>query len=365
MTHGDMTHLSESLARGLQTAKSADGAWACLRETVLPGLPVPTELGGQGLTAVETLLVMEQVGYACDDRGAFSGLGAHIYACVLPIVFFGTPEQQQALVPRMARGELLGAHCATEPDAGSDSFASQTRVTRKDGGLVLNGQKMFISNATIADVFLVMANDENDKLGFYIVDDDLESIDIEPLPMPQGLRNLQLSKLTFRDTRLGETCRLGGPGDAMLIFSEIMRWERALILTPWLGKMRRVVEDSYHHAERRRQFGQKISDFQAVSGRLADMWSKSQMARAVSLQAAEMLDNRKRNASHSCLAKLLISNLSIEVLQSAIQISGAIGILGDSNLLRLYEYAQSNLSISGTSDMQRQHIFKSLKLEYL
>lgn len=360
----DLSDLPKTLAGKLGQVSGADSAWSVIRQTVLPGLLVPHELGGQGFTAVQTLLLMEQCGYACNDRGALSGLGAHLYACALPIAFFGTPAQHP-IVRRLAGGDLVGAHCATELEAGSDVFACKTRVFRTSAGLRLSGQKTYISNAMQAGIYLVLARDERADLAFYVVEKDLSTIVVEPIDMPAGLSNLQLATVTFNETQVGETSRLGGPRDGSLIFSEIMRWERALILAHWLGKMKRLIEDCYRYAQKREQFGSKIGAFQAVSGRIADMWAKLQAARAVSIQAAEMLDKGKRNAAYSCLAKLMISTTSVEIVQAAIQIWGTRGILAEHDLLRLSEYAYSNLSISGTTDMQRNHIFKSLKLEYL
>lgn len=353
-----------ALALQLQQCVGAADAWAAMRQTMLPGLVIARELGGQGMSALQAMSLMEHCGYVCDDRGALCGLGAHLYACTLPMALFGSAEQRP-LVRRLASGDAIGAHCATEPDAGSDVFACQTRVQQTARGLRLSGTKSFISNAQQADIFLVLARDVGGGLAFFIVERDPSSMHVQALPMPGGLANLQLCSVHFDQTPVADHNRLGGENDGALIFSEIMRWERALLLSHWLGIMKRIVERCYRFADSRKQFDAKLSSFQAVSMRIADMWCKLQAARAATLQAAQMLDAGKRNAGHSCLAKLLVSTASVEVVHAAIQTMGSGWLVAGNPLAGLAEYAYSNLSISGTTDMQRGHIFKSLRLEFL
>src|SRR3984885_11545623 len=151
--------LCGDLARREEAGEFPVEAWRACARFGIQGLPVPAELGGGGSDILTTVLVMEALGYGCGDNGLIFSLNAQMWSLQLPLVKFGTPAQQQAYLPGLMAGDLIGVHAMTEPDSGSDAFAMRTRAERDGDHYVLNGTKLYITNAPVSDVVLVLASD--------------------------------------------------------------------------------------------------------------------------------------------------------------------------------------------------------------
>ena len=149
--------LDQGLAEREEAGAFSPEAWRACAKFGIQGLPVPAELGGGGADILTTVLVMEALGYGCHDNGLIFSLNAQMWSLELPLVKFGSPAQQQAYLPGLIAGDLIGVHAMTEPDSGSDAYAMRTRFERRGDGYVLNGTKLYITNAPVSDVVLVFA----------------------------------------------------------------------------------------------------------------------------------------------------------------------------------------------------------------
>ena len=181
-------------------------AWRKCGAIGIQGLPVPEEFGGGGADALTIMGALEALGYGCKDNGLIFSLNAHMWSCVIPLTTFGTPEQKRRWLPGLSDGSLIGVQAMTEPGSGSDAFALSTDAIRKDGFYVLNGAKTFITNAPIADVFVVFASTDRTKglggLSCLLVERDAPGLFVGPPFDKMGLRTSPMSDVVFTDCRV-------------------------------------------------------------------------------------------------------------------------------------------------------------------
>jgi len=289
-----------------------------------------------------------------------------MWSCVVPIWKFGTEEQKSSLLPRLCSGEWIAAHAATEPEAGSDIFSLTTRAVRKGNNYVLNGRKMFILNAPVADLVVVFAtvDPEHGAEGItgFIVEKGKPGMAVTRVIDKMGLRNALMGEIVFTNCEIPAQNRLGSEGNGSLMFQHSMHWERTLILAPHVGTMRRVLEKCVQYARRRRQFGQSIGKFQSVSNRIADMHMRVECARLLLYHAADILQQKTRLAPEASMAKLFISEAAVETYLDAIRIHGALGYTEELEFGEDLQDAIGTTIFSGTSDIQRQLIARHLGL---
>ena len=331
------------------------------------GLPVPQSYGGQGADPLTTLLALETLGYACRDNGLIFSLNAHMWSAAMPILRFGTEEQRKAYLPGLCDGSLIGVQGMTEPDTGSDAFALSTRADADGDEFVLTGSKTFITNAPVADVFVIFARTAPDlgALGIsaFLVDRGAPGLSVGRPLRKMGLRTSPMSELFFDGCRLDRDRMLGRPGNGMTIFNHSIDWERACILAAAVGTMQRQVDESVRHAKERVQFRQPIGKFQAVSNRIADMQVRVDAARMLLYRAGWAKQRGARApAMESAEAKLFISEAWVQTSLDALYLRGGSGYLVESEVERDVRDALASRIYSGTSDIQRNIIANNLGL---
>jgi alkylation response protein AidB-like acyl-CoA dehydrogenase len=358
--------LDQDLARRDEAGEFSPQAWRACAKFGIQGLPMPAELGGGGADILTTVLVMEGLGYGCHDNGLIFSLNAQLWSLQLPLVKFGTPAQQQAYLPGLISGDLIGVHAMTEPDSGSDAFSMRTRVERKGDGYVLNGTKLYITNAPVSDVVLVFAAhpDKPKMAGIsaFLVEKGTPGFSVTRGLDKMGLRTSPMGEVVLDDCYVPAENRVGSEGAGMAIFNSSMTWERSCILASALGAMQRQLEACVDYARSRKQFGQSIGKFQAVSNMVADMYLRLEAARLLVYQTAWLGDQGKSVLAQAAAAKLFTSEAWVTSSLDAIQVHGAYGYMKESGIERDLRDAVASTIYSGTSEIQRVILARLLGL---
>jgi alkylation response protein AidB-like acyl-CoA dehydrogenase len=332
----------------------------------IQGLPIPEAYGGSGADILTTMIAMEGLGYGCGDNGLIFALNAQMWSVQLPILSFGSEAQKRKYLPGLCSGALIGAHGMTEPDSGSDAYSLRTRATRKDGGYVLNGTKMFVSNGPFADVALIFATLDpalgRGGITAFLVDRQTPGFRVSRDLEKMGLRTSPMSELILEDCFLPEDCRVGPEGAGVGIFNDSMEWERSSILGSHVGAMERQLERSIRYARERRQFGQPIGRFQSVANRIADMKVRLETARLLLYKVAWMKMEGQPAIMEAALAKLYLSESFVQSSLDAIRIHGGYGYMTEFEVERDLRDSIGGTIYSGTSDIQRMIVSRLLGL---
>lgn len=340
--------------------------WQKCAEFGILGLPFPEAYGGANEDIMTTMLTMEGLGYGCKDNGLIFGMNAQMWSVQMPIFLFGTEEQKQKYLPRLISGEMIGAHGMSEPDSGSDAYSLRARAEKVDGGYVLNGSKMFVTNAPVSDMSLAFAN-VNPKRGMwgvtaFIIENGTPGYSISRDIEKMGLRTSPMGELIFQDCFVPEENRLGPEGIGARIFHSSMEWERASILASHVGAMERQLEESIRYANDRQQFGQSIGKFQSVANRVVDMKVRLETARLILYKVAWLKKQGKPAPMEAALAKLYLSESFVQSGLDALRIHGGYGYMTEFEVERDLRDAIGGTIYSGTSDIQRNIIANLLGL---
>lgn len=358
--------LGQNLDERDRKGESSREEWNKCARMGLAGMPVPVEYGGLGLPATTIAAALEGLGYGCPDNGLIFSLNAHMWACEIPLVHFGTEEQKRRWLPGLCDGSLLAAHGMSEPESGSDAFALRTTATRTGDGWVLNGSKTFVTNAPDSDLFIVFATTDA-SLGFmglcaFVVERGAPGLEVGSPFSKMGLRTSHLGELFMSDCHVPADALLGEPGGGMAIFNSSMRWERSLILAGAVGTMRRQLERCVAYARERVQFRAPIGSFQAVSHPLADMRVRLQTSHLMLYRIAALLEDGTATDMDAAMTKLHLSDALVQSSLAALQIHGGYGYVTESGLERDVRDALGSRIYSGTSEMQRNVIARHLGL---
>ena len=359
-------HLNQGIAERDEAHEFSHESWKKCAEFGIQGLPIPESYGGQGADPLTMVLAMEALGYSCRDNGLIFSLNAQMWSCEVPIVRFGTEEQKQRYLPGLCDGSIIGIQGMSEPDSGSDAFSLATLARREGDEFVLNGSKTFITNAPVADVFVVFASSDRSKGAFglsaFLVDRQTPGVDIGTPFRKMGLRTSPMSEIVFKDCRIPATNLLGPFGAGMAIFNHSMEWERGIILASAVGTMQRQLEAAVAYARQRRQFGQPIGKFQAVSHKLADMKVQLEAGRLLLYQLGWAMGNGRATGMESAMVKLFLSESLVRSSMESILIHGGYGYMTDSEIERDLRDAIAGRIYSGTSDIQRNLIARFMGL---
>lgn len=340
-------------------------AWLRCAEFGVLGMPIPEDLGGQGADLVTTALVLESLGYGCEDQGLLLSISGHLWSCAVPIWKFGTDAQRRRYLPSLCDGSLIGAQAATEAGSGSDAFAIETTAIPDGDHYILNGSKIFVTNAQVAGVVIVVAGlgaGDAADLSAFIVERETPGLVVSPPFEKLGLPTSPMGEITFADCRVPASALLGGPGAGMTVFNTTLEWERSFIMAGALGAMRRQLEQSVSYARTHRRFGQPIGKNQSVANRIVDMRVRLDAARLLIYQLAWLKDNGKRTQLESAIVKLFTSEAFIESSISALANFGAQAYMAGSAQERDLRDSLASRIYSGTSDIQRVIIGRLLGL---
>jgi len=341
-------------------------AWRRCADFGVLGMPVPQEFGGLGLGLTALLAVMEGLGYGTRDQGLLFSLNAHLWTNSIPIWKYGTAAQRERYLPPLCDGRLIGANAASEPDAGSDIFSMRTRAQREGNEYVLTGTKTFVTNAPVADLFVAYATIDA-KLGpmgvtAFIVERDTPGLTVSRKLHKMGLRTSPMAEVIFDACRVPVENRLGREGRGVEVFECSMEWERGCILASCLGVMKRQLEECVKHARARKQFGRPIGKNQSVANRVVDMKVRLETCRPLVYRIGQLKDADKDASVQAAVAKLYVSSCFVESSLDAIQIFGGYGYMTEQQIERDLRDAVGSRLYSGTSEIQRNLIAKSLGL---
>jgi alkylation response protein AidB-like acyl-CoA dehydrogenase len=352
--------LGRDLVGGGRAGRFDAAGWKHCAKAGLQGLTLPEQYGGRGADALDAAIAFEALGYGSRDNGLNFAIGAHLFGCAMPIAVFGSDEQKQRFLPGLASGEKIAALAMTEADAGSDAYSLRASAARRGKGYVLNGRKIFVTNAPLADLVVVLATVDAAKkahgVSAFVVEKGTAGLKCGTAVEKMGLRTAQMGAVDLEDCVVGEENRLGREGSGLAFFQHAMEWERGLILAPALGAMQRTLEACRVRARSRQQFGKPIGAFQHVATKLVDMQLGLESARLLLYKAAALKAHGKSAAMEAAMAKLAASEAWVRAAQDAIQIHGGEGYLTATEVERELRDALAGKLYSGTSEIQRDVI---------
>ncbi len=326
-----------------------------LAEMGLMGIPYPTEYGGAGLDALSYAIAVEEL--ARVDGGAGVILSAHVSLGSYPIFAFGTEEQKQKYLVPLAKGEKLGAFGLTEPNAGSDAGGTETTAVLEGDYYILNGGKIFITNAPIADTYVVFAVTTpgigTRGISAFIVEKGWEGFDFGDHYDKMGIRSSSTAELIFNDVKVPKENLLGKEGEGFKIAMSTLDGGRIGIASQALGIAQGAFEHAVEYAKERVQFGMPIAHQQVNSFKIADMATKIRCARFLVYSAAELKEAHEPYGMESAMAKQYASDICLEVVNDALQIFGGTGYLKGMEVERAYRDAKICTIYEGTNEIQR------------
>jgi len=326
-----------------------------LGEMGLLGIPYPKEYGGAGLDILSYAIAVEELSRV--DGGTGVILSAHVSLGSWPIFAFGTEEQKQKYLVPLARGEKLGAFGLTEPNAGSDAGGTETYALDKGDHWLLNGNKIFITNAPKADTYVVFAVTTPDigvrGISAFIVEKGWEGFSFGDHYDKMGIRSSSTAELIFNDVKVPKENLLGKEGQGFKIAMATLDGGRIGIASQALGIAQGAYEAALEYAKERVQFGKPIGFQQAISFKLADMATKLRAARLMVYSTAELKENHEPYAMEAAMAKQYASDIALEVTNEAVQIFGGTGFLKGMDVERMYRDAKITTIYEGTNEIQR------------
>jgi alkylation response protein AidB-like acyl-CoA dehydrogenase len=331
-----------------------------LAELGLMGIPIPEEHGGAGGDTLAYAIAVEELTRV--DSSVAITVAAHTSLGTMPILMFGTEEQKREWLPDLASGRRLAAFGLTEPGAGSDAGATRTKAELRDGSWVINGSKIFITNAgtDISACVTITALTGDGEISNLIVPTGTPGYEISAPMRKMGWHASDTRELSFRDCAVPESNLLGAPGAGFKQFLEILDGGRISVAAMGVGLAQGAYDLAARYATERQQFGRPIAKFQAVQFHLADMATEIEAGRQLVYKAAWLKDQGRAFAKEAAMAKLYTGELSHRVANAALQIHGGYGYMDEFAISRFYR-DQKVLEIGeGTNEVQRMVIARHL-----
>ena len=331
---------------------------AKMAEMGMMGLPVPEELGGSGIDQLGYILAVEELSKVCATTGII--LSAHTSLCCWPIMTFGTPEQKEKYLKPLASGKKLGAFALTEPSAGTDASMQKSVAVLEGDHYVLNGNKVFITNAGAADVFIVfaMTNKELGTKGItaFILERDTPGFTMGKPENKMGLRASSTCELVFDNVIIPAENRLGDEGKGFKIARATLDGGRIGVGAQAVGIAQGAIDETIKFTKERIQFGRRISQFQNTQFTLADMQTRTDAARLLVWRAAEAEQQGLPYSHLAAMAKLFASETASYVTNRAVQLCGGYGYTKDYPVERMMRDAKVTEIYEGTNEVQRMVI---------
>jgi butyryl-CoA dehydrogenase len=340
------------------------------------GMLVPEEWGGPGLDAISYVLMLEEV--ARVDAAMATSLSVTNSAVQGPLLMFGTDQQKKKYLRRLATGEILGAFCLTEPQAGSDAAGIQARATSENVGAglkpgvagsgvyKLNGTKTWVSNGSVAGVFIVFAKTDPDAGGKgitpFLVEPNFKGFRVGRHEEKMGQHSSPSVEIVLNDCEVPAENRLGEEGQGLKIALSALDGGRIGIAALAVGLAQGALDAATKYAKQRRAFGKNIAEFQAIQWMLADVQTEIEAARGLVYYAAWLKDSGGRMGSAASKAKLYASEMVNRVAAKAVQIHGSVGYSRETDVERMYRDARVVTIYEGTSEVQRMIIARDLGL---
>jgi alkylation response protein AidB-like acyl-CoA dehydrogenase len=327
----------------------------------LLGLPFPEELGGTGTGTLMLNIAIEEVARAC----ASSALILMIQELgTLPIQLHGTAEQKQAWLPKCASGEWTPAFCLSEPEAGSDPSAMRTTAVRDGDEWVINGTKNWITNASVADFYVIFAvtDRENRRFSAFVVEKDRDGFSVPKLEHKLGIKGSPTGQPVLEDVRVPADHLIGAEGRGMAVALSTLERTRLGAAAQAVGIAQGATDYAANYAKERVSFGKPIFDHQAIAFKLADMETKTAAARELLYKACAMADrNEPGLGKYSSMAKLFASDAAMEVTVEAVQVLGGYGYVNEYPVERMMRDAKITQIYEGTNEIQRMVISRAMR----
>jgi len=319
------------------------------------GIDVPEEFGGSGLDRLTYMLVVEEINRACASTGVV--LCTHVSLAIEPLLRYGTEAQKKRWLPLMATGEKIGCFALSEPASGSDAAAMRTTARRDGDVFILNGTKNFITNGSIADVAIVFGQTDpalkHKGIAAFVVEKGTPGFSVGKLERKLGIRGSDTAQLIFQDCRVPAANLLGAVGDGFKIALGTLDGGRISIAAQAVGIARACLEDALAYAKEREAFGKKLTDFQAIQWKLADMATEIDAARLLTWKAATLKDQGQPHTLEAAEAKLFASDVAVKAARECVQIFGGYGYLADYPAERHYRDAKITEIYEGTSEIMK------------
>jgi butyryl-CoA dehydrogenase len=326
------------------------------------GVYLPEAYGGAGMDILSYVIVVEEVSKACASTGIL--ISAHTSLACDPILQFGSEEQKKKYLPLLASGQRIGCLLLTEPGAGSDVAGIATTYRQDSGGFVINGSKLFITNGGSLGIGIVVASRDRSLkhkgLSAFIVDLESPGVVILKNESKLGIRGSSTTSFALDDVRVPAENLLGSEGQGFKISMETLNGGRIGVASQALGIAEGAFERALAYSKERQQFGQPISDLQAIQFKLADMYTRIETSRLIVYRAAWLKDNHKPFAAESAMCKMYASETASYVTDEAIQIHGGYGYVTDYEVERMYRDARITRIYEGTNEVQRLIIARAL-----
>jgi butyryl-CoA dehydrogenase len=389
LTRDTVRRFMENEVRPSVRQRDREGRFAAeeiskLAEIGCCGMLTPEEWGGPGLDTISYVLMLEEV--ARVDAAMATSLGVTNSAVQVPLLMFGSDAQKKKYLRRLASGEILGSFCLTEPQAGSDAAGIQARATRSrvepnpgskagaasrsggadDGAYRLNGTKTWVSNGSVAGVFIVFAKTNPDAGGkgitAFLIEPTFQGFRIGRHEEKMGQHSSPSVEIILNDCEVPSENRLGEEGQGLKIALSALDGGRIGIAAQAVGLAQGALDAATKYAKQRRAFGKNIAEFQAIQWMLADMQTEIEAARGLVYYAAWLKDSGGRMGAASSKAKLYASEMVNRVVAKAVQIHGSVGYSRETDVERMYRDARVITIYEGTSEVQRMIIARDLGL---
>ena len=328
----------------------------------LMGIPVPEQYGGAGMDSVAYAAAIMELAKA--DASVAITVAAHTSLGTMPIVISGSEEQKKEYVPKLASGKMLGAFGLTEPDAGSDAGATKTTAEKNGDGYIVNGGKIFITNAGVAGILnfttQIIENGENKGIGAFIVPTDIDGLTIGPSEKKMGWKASDTRQLFFENMSVPKVNMIAEPGEGFKTFLKTLTSGRISVAALAVGTAEGAYNRALRYSEERSAFGRKIHQFQPVGFKLADMATQIEAAKLLTFHAAWKKDQGLNIIKEAAMAKLFASEVAMKITTDAIQVHGGYGYVKDYDVERYFRDAKVLEIGEGTSEIQRLVISREI-----
>jgi len=345
-----------------QTSRFPSEIISKLGDLGILSIPVPKEYGGSGMDNVAYAAAIMELAKA--DASIAITVAAHTSLGTMPIVLAGTEDQKKKYIPKLASGEILGAFGLTEPEAGSDAGATKTTAERKGNNYIVNGGKIFITNAGVAGLLSftaqIIEDGKNIGIGAFVIPTDIEGLTISEPEKKMGWKASDTRQLFFNDMLIDESNMIAAPGEGFKIFLKILTGGRISIAALAVGTAQGAYERALKYSTERKAFGKEINKFQSIGFKLSDMATQIEAAKLLTFHAAWKKDNGHDIIKEAAMAKLFASEAAMKITTDAIQIHGGYGYVKDYDVERYFRDAKILEIGEGTSEVQRLIILKQI-----
>ena len=326
------------------------------------GMMVDPKYGGSGMDTISYVLAMEEISKVDASTSVIMSVNNSLVCW--GIETFGTEEQKEKYLTRLAKGEIIGAFCLSEPEAGSDATSQKTTAINKGDYYLLNGTKNWITNGSSSSVYLVMAQTHPDKghrgINAFIVEKDMDGFVVGPKENKLGIRGSDTHSIMFNDVKVPKKNRIGDDGFGFKFAMKTLSGGRIGIAAQALGIASGAYELALKYSKERKAFGKEINQHQAIAFKLADMATEIEAARLLCLKSAWEKDKGKNYDQSSAMAKVFASETAMKTSIEAVQIHGGNGFVKEYHVERLMRDAKITQIYEGTSEIQKVIISRSL-----